>query len=170
MKIAEKSTKGLTTHFNLVKDAIRRSDTTKRKKGRLLAELFDVDHRLPEVGGRAKVTLERIQKIMDAFQSIPTTDAVKIRAADRALDRKAPFHRENKNSMADAMIIEAYFEAVKAGAPRDRFAFATHNKHDFSMAAGDDKFPHADIACGFSKIRSMYFTNLSACLFAPIEY
>ena len=163
-KIAEKSTKGLSTHFNLVKDAIRRSDATKRKKDRMLADLSDVDHRLPQVGGPAKVTLHRIQKVMDAFPTIPTTDSVKIKAADRALARKGPCHRENKNSMADALIIETYFEAVEAGAPRDRFAFVTHNKSDFSLVAGDDKLPHADIASGFSKIRSMYFTNLRACL------
>lgn len=163
-KIAERSTKGLSTHFNLVKDAVRRSSATKSKKNRILADLSDVDHQLPKVGGQAKVTLERIQKIMDAFPAIPTTDSVKIKAADRALARKGPCHRENKNSMADALIIETYFETVKAGAPRDRFAFVTHNKSDFSILAGDDKLPHADIASGFSKIRSMYFTNLSACL------
>lgn len=66
--------------------------------------------------------------------------------------------------MADALIIETYFETVKAGAPRERFAFVTHNKHDFSAVGGDDRHPHADIAAGFSKIRSMYFTNLGACL------
>lgn len=163
-RVAEKSTKGLSAHFNLVKDAIRRSDAPKRKKDRLLAGLSDADYRIPQVGGQAKVTLDRIQKIMDAFPSIPTSDAVKVKAADRALARKGPCHRENKNSMADALIVEMYFEAVKAGASRERFAFVTHNKSDFSLVAGNDKLPHADIASGFTKIRSMYFTNLSTCL------
>lgn len=163
-RVAEKSTKGLTTHFNLVKDAIRRTDGNKRAKERMLAYLSDVNHQLPQVGGQAKVTLDRIQTIMDAFPTIPTSDAVKIKAADRALSRKGPCHRENRNSMADALIIETYFDAVKAGAARDRFAFVTHNKHDFSRVAGDEKLPHADIASGFSKIKSMYFTNLNACL------
>jgi hypothetical protein len=163
-RVAERSNKGLTTHFNLVKDVIRRSDAPKRKKDRLLVALSDVNHRIPQVGSQAKVTLDRIQKIMDAFPSIPTTNSVKIKAADRALERRGPCHRENKNSMADALIIETYFEAVKAGAPRERFAFVTHNKSDFSLLAGDDKLPHSDIASGFSRIRSMYFTNLSTCL------
>jgi hypothetical protein len=163
-RVAEKSTKGLSTHFNLVKDAVRRSDRPKRVKDRMLSDLSDVDHKLPQVGGSAKLTLDRIQKIMDAFPSIPTSDGAKIRAADRALDRKGPCHRENKNSMADALIIETYFETVKGGAPRERFAFVTHNKHDFSQVAGDEKLPHADLASGFSKIRSMYFTNLGLCL------
>ena len=163
-RVAERSTKGLSTHFNLVKDAIRRSDGSKRLKDRMLAYLSDVDHRLPQVGGQAKVTLDRIQKIMDAFPTIPISDAVKIRAADRALNRKGPCHRENRNSMADALIIETYFDAVKGGAARDRYAFVTHNKHDFSLVAGDEKLPHTDIASGFSKIKSMYFTSLGQCL------
>lgn len=163
-RVAEKSTKGLSTHFNLVKDAVRRSDRPKRVKDRMLSDLSDVDHKLPQMGGSAKLTLDRIQKIMDAFPSIPTSDRAKIRAPDRALGRKGPCHRENKNSMADALIIETYFEAVKGGAPRERFAFVTHNKHDFSQVAGDEKLPHADLASGFSKIRSMYFTNLGLCL------
>lgn len=163
-RVAEKSTKGLSTHFNLVKDAIRRSDKPKRFKDKILSDLSDVDRKLPQVGGSAKITLDRIQKIMDAFPSIPTSDTAKIRAADRALCRQGPCHRENKNSMADALIVETYFEAVKSGASRDRFAFVTHNKHDFSQLAGDEKLPHADLASGFSKIRSMYFTNLGSCL------
>lgn len=55
----------------------------------------------------------------------------------RALGRDVDQH--------DALIIETYFEAVKAGAPRDRFAFVTHNRHDFGAVGGDDRLPHADI-------------------------
>ena len=32
---------------------------------------------------------------------------------------------------------------MRAGAPRDRFAFVTHNKTDFSLAGGDEKLPHS---------------------------
>lgn len=162
-RIAEKSTKGLSTHLNLVKDAVRRSTGDKRKKDRILAYLGDLGRKGSEVAGSAKGTLDRIQAILEAFPIIETSDAVKIKAADRALQRKAPCHQD-KNSMADALIIETFFEAVKAGAPRERFAFVTHNKHDFGALGGDDRLPHADIAGWFSKIRSMYFTNLSACL------
>lgn len=163
-RVAEKSTKGLSTHITQVKDAIRRLEGNKRQKDKVLEFLADVDHRLPQVGGQAKVTLDRIAKILDACTPIETSDAAKIKAADRALARRGPCHRENKNSMADALIIETYFECVRAGMAGDRFAFVTHNKHDFSLAAGDDKLPHVDIAAGFSKIKSLYFVNLGACL------
>jgi hypothetical protein len=162
-RVAQKSAKGLNTHLNLVKDAVRRSSVDKRKKDRVIAFLGDLGRKEGEVVGSAKVTLDRIQEILEGFPVIETSDAAKIKAAERALQRKGPCHQD-KNSMADALIIEMYFEAVKAGAPRERFAFVTHNKHDFGATSGDDRQPHADIAGGFSKIRSMYFANLSACL------
>lgn len=162
-RIAEKSTKGLNTHLNMVKDAVRRSTGDKRKKDRIIAYLGDLGRKGGEVVGSAKINLDRIQEILEAFPIIETSDAAKIKAADRALQRKGPCHQD-KNSMADALILETYFETVKAGSPRERFAFVTHNKHDFGAVGGDDRLPHADIASGFSKIRSMYFTNLSACL------
>lgn len=162
-RVSERSTKGLTTHFNQVKDAIRRAGGPKRQKDRVLQYLSDIDHRLPEVGGSAKATLDRIQGILEKSEPFETSDAAKLKAFDRALARKGPCHN-NKNSVADAMIIETYFECVRAGKGRDRFAFVTHNKSDFSLVGGDDKLPHADIASGFSKIKSLYFTNLGACL------
>lgn len=163
-RVAEKSNRGLNTHLNLVKDAVRRSKEDKRKKDRILAYLSDLGRKRTEVGGAAKAALDRIQEILEAGPIIETSDAAKIKAADRALQRKGPCHQD-KNSVADALIIETYFEMVKAGAPRERFAFVTHNKHDFGAVSGDDRLPHADIASGFSKIRSMYFTNLSSCLY-----
>ena len=162
-RIAEKNSKGLTTHFNLVKDTVRRAGGNKRQKDKVLEYLSDIDHRLPQVGSQAKNTLDRIEKILDGLPKIQTSSAAKIRAAERAFDRRGPCHN-NKNSIADALLIETYFECVKAGKAGDRFAFVTHNKSDFSLVGGNDKLPHADIASGFSKIKSMYFVNLGACL------
>ena len=100
-----------------------------------------------------------------AAKVIEASDEVKVRAADRALHRKAPCHHENKNSMADALLIEIYFEYVrKNGGSGQRFAFVTHNKHDFSLVNSNQKLPHADIASSFSKIKSMYFISLAECL------
>ena len=68
------------------------------------------------------------------------------------LQREGPCHQD-KNSTAGALIIEIYFETVKAGAPRERFAFVKHYKHDFGAVAVGGRLPHADIACEFSKIQ-----------------
>jgi hypothetical protein len=162
-RVAKSSEKSLSTHFNLVKDAIRKADGDKRQKDKVLGYLSDIDHRIPLIGGAAKATLDSIEVLLSEATPIGISDAVKIKAADRALNRKAPCH-QNKNSMADAVLIETYFECVKNGKPGDRFAFVTHNHTDFSLVNGNRKLPHADLAAGFSKIKSLYFITLGECL------
>jgi len=168
-KIAKSSARGLSTHFNHVKAAIRKADGEKRQKTRVLDYLSDLDHRIPIMGGAAEGVLKRIAVIFSESTIIEATDAVKLRAADRALHRKAPCHHKDKNSMADAVLIETHFECVRTmGGAGQRFAFVTHNKHDFSIVNGNQKRPHADLAASFSKIKSMYFINLAECL-RPID-
>jgi len=164
-RVAKSSAKSLSTHFNHVKSAIRKVDGDKRQKDRVLDYLSNLDHRIPILGGAAEGALARIAAILSSSTIIEASDAVRLRAADRALYRKAPCHHENKNSMADALLIETYFECVRtSGGKGQRFAFVTHNKHDFSIVGGNQKLPHADLAASFSKIKSMYFINLAECL------
>lgn len=164
-RIAKSSAKSLASHFGQVRDAIRKVDGDKRQKEKVLDFLADIDHRIPLLGGAAEGTLKLIDELFDKTTVIEPSDRAKAKAADRGIERKAPCHHENKNSMADALLIEMYFEYVEghSGAGQ-RFAFVTHNKNDFSLANGNQKLPHFDIAHGFSKIKSMYFINLSDCL------
>ncbi|WP_137860890.1 PIN domain-containing protein [Variovorax sp. 3P27G3] len=164
-RIAKSSAKSLASHFGQVRDAIKKVDGDKRQKEKVLDFLADVDHRIPLLGGAAEGTLKRIEELFDKTEVMEPSDLAKVRAADRGIGRKAPCHHDNKNSMADALLIEMYFEYVEANAGAgQRFAFVTHNKNDFSIANGNNKLPHFDIAHGFSKIKSMYFINLSDCL------
>lgn len=163
-RVAKSSAKSLSTHFQVVKEAIRKASGDAKRKELVLSHLSDVDHRIPILGGAAESALEKIDKILATATVIEASDAVKVRAAERALNRKAPCHHENKNSMADAVLIETYFECVRAASARQRFAFVTHNKHDFSFMNGNQKLPHADFAASFSRIKSMYFINLAECL------
>ncbi|MEP6965051.1 MAG: PIN domain-containing protein [Polaromonas sp.] len=163
-RVAKSSAKSLSTHFQLVKDAIRKTDGNAKRKELVLSHLSDVDHCIPILGGAATGTLARIDKLLASATVIEASDSVKIRAADRALHRKAPCHHENKNSVADAVLIETYFECTRTALAKQRFAFVTHNKHDFSLMNGNQKLPHSDLAASFSRIKSMYFINLAECL------
>ncbi len=163
-RVADSAKRSLSSHFNVVTDTIRKLDPDPRSNGRVLGYLMDLDYRSPLVGGVAEGTLDRIQKIFDAVTPIETSDQAKLRAADRALRGSAPCHHQNKNSIADAMLLETYVDCVRAGRPRDRFAFVTHNKADFSDGHTNNKHPHPDLAQVFSKIRSLYFTSLPECL------
>jgi hypothetical protein len=146
-----------------VKEAVGKISGDKKRIRLVLAHLDDVDHKIPIVGGAAVNTLERIQ-LLKASPILKTPEAVKLRAAERAITKRAPFHR-GKNSMADAIIIETYAECVRDKMARGvRFAFVTHNKGDFSVENGNQKLPHADFKDLFSRTKSLFFIHLPEAL------
>ncbi len=106
-RVAKENARSLSTHFRLVKDAVGKIGGDKRKTNLVLSHLDDVDHKIPMVGGTAVNTLDRIEKLLNASEIIEPTEAVKLQAAQRAIEKRAPFHRD-KNAMADAIIIETY--------------------------------------------------------------
>lgn len=163
-RIAKESAKSLSAHFRLVKDAVGKIGGDKRKMQVVLSHLDDVDHKIPIIGGTATGTLDRIEKLLSVSAIIEPCEAVTLRAAQRAIEKKAPFHRD-KNSMADAILIETYAECLRDKAASSiRFAFVTHNKQDFSIENGNHKIPHPDFAGFFSRIKSLYFINLAEAL------
>jgi hypothetical protein len=131
-------------------------------KGKRLAleHIAELDHKLPRLGEAAVASLGRIESLFRDAEVVEMSDSIVLRAAQRGIDGRAPFHRQ-RNGMGDAILIESYADAVSAdAAPRTRFAFVTHNIKDFSQAVGDTRVPHPDIAGLFSKIRSLYMTSL----------
>src|SRR5690606_8762720 len=75
---------------------------------------------------------------------VAITDKAKIKAAERAIAKKAPFHKQ-KNSVADAVLIEAFQEyRLEHADEYNSFRFVTHNVNDFS--AKDHRLPHEDFA------------------------
>ena len=164
-RVAKASAKRLSSHFQIVKAAVGKVGGPRRRTDQLLTELSNMSHKIPIVGGAAEGVLTRIETLLRNAQVIELSDGVKLAAADRALNRKAPCHHDNKNSIADAVLLETYFEAAKTkNAAGERFAFVTHNKTDFSQVNGNQKLPHTELAASFSRVKSLYFINLSECL------
>ncbi len=163
-RIARESAKSLSAHFRLVKEAISKVGGDKKRMQLVLSHLDDVDHKIPILGGNAAKTLDRIDKLLKAGQIVSASEGVKLRAADRAIAKRAPFHR-GKNAMADAIAIETYGECVRSKAARgNRFAFVSHNKSEFSVENGNQKLPHPDFAPFFSRIKSLYFINVAEAI------
>jgi hypothetical protein len=162
-RIVETSTRSLSSVFKRVKDAVRKfGDPTEKES--VLQHLNNVDYQIPLLGELAIEAIERIEDLMNTATVIELTDCVKLRAAQQAIDQRAPFHR-GKNGIADAIIIETYAEFVSNQTAKGaRFAFVTHNTHDFSKQNGDKRLPHADIASLFSRIKSLYFISLGDAL------
>jgi len=120
-----------------------------------------VDQKIPIIGGAAVDILDRIQDLLTASPIIEASETVKLRAAQRALERKAPFHHD-KNSMADAIIIETYADCIHDEATSGvRFAFVTHNKSDFSVENDNQKIPLQTLLIS-SRVLSR--STLSICL------
>src|SRR6266704_6165474 len=65
-RVVERAQRSLSTHFNLVKDAIRKVDGDSKQKDDVLEYLSNVDHRILLVGGAATGTLDRIETLLKA--------------------------------------------------------------------------------------------------------
>lgn len=162
-RIIEESGRSLSSVFKRGKEAVNKfGDPTKRQI--VLEQLNDVDHKIPVLGESAVDSITRIEKLLNESTIIEVSDDVKLRAAQRAIDRKAPFHRP-RNGIDDAIIIETYADCVHdKRAAGIRFAFVTHNTKDFSDLHGSDKTPHPDFASYFSRVKSLYCISLAEAL------
>jgi hypothetical protein len=162
-RVIEDASRSLSSTLKRAKEAVEKFGDP-LKKSAVLHQLNDVDYRLPTLGSAAVDTVGRIDKLFADTPIIEISDAVKLRAAQRAIDKRAPFHRQ-RNGIDDAVLIEVYADAVTdEAAPGGRFAFVTHNIKDFSHPNANNKLPHPDIAACFSRVRSLYFITLGEAL------
>ena len=166
-RIIKESGKSLSSTFKRVKDAVRQFSRAK-DRDEVLASLDDVDHRITILGEAVNEGIQRIETIFARTGVIETTDAVKLRAAQRAVDKKAPFHKD-KNSIGDAILIETYRDILAGRSNDSTYAFVTHNKHDFSNMVADERQPHPDLADLFADDKSIYALALGEVLnsYAP---
>jgi hypothetical protein len=132
-RIIRESGKSLSSTFKRVKEAVRQFGKAEGSK-EALAILDDIDHRITILGEAVNESIQRIERLFAVANVIETSDAVKLRAAQRAIEKLAPFHKD-KNSIGDAILIEIYRDLMVQGGDEVDFAFVTHNKHDFSNVA-----------------------------------
>ena len=161
-RIAEESARGLSSVMKRVIEAVNQFGADDMKAV-VLAQLNGVDHRAGTLGEAVNGSIERIEALLAKGVIVKTTGTIKVRAADRAIAKQAPFHRQ-RNGIDDAVIIETYADAVaKARADGSRVVFVTHNTKDFSDPAGDNRNPHPDLATLFTG-NSAYAISLGEVL------
>jgi hypothetical protein len=162
-RVIEQSSRSLSSTLKRVKEVVDKFGDP-QQKNIVISQLNDVDHRLPILGGAAVYLVSRIEKLFTSNPIIEISDAVKIRAAQRAIDKRAPFHRQ-RNGIDDAILIEVYTDMIgEERAAGNRFAFISHNTNDFSHLKASNKLPHPDIEACFSRAQSLYFITLSEAL------
>jgi hypothetical protein len=161
--VIEENSRSLSSTLKRTKEAVWLFGDPK-KRLMLLQHLNEIDYRLPTLGEVAGDTVGRIERLFAGTPIIEISDAVKVRAAQRGIDKRAPFHRQ-RNGIDDAILVEVYVELVGAKSTGGtRFAFVTHNTKDFSHPNASNKLPHPDIAACFSQRRSLYFITLGEAL------
>lgn len=161
VRVMSEGRQSLSASVRRVRDLVH-SFGAGRGKSVALRQLGDIEHRLQL--STPLYTVETIESLFAASTILEISDVIKVRAADRAIQRKAPFHRAH-NGIADAILVELYGATLNAPrAGRTRFAFVTHNVKDFSRPGGDHRQPHPDIAALFSRTKSRYFIRLSDAL------
>lgn len=166
-RLVKEASQSVSAVFKRVSDAIR-DHGGEEGRDTLLRQLSDMDYRISKQGEYANFNIDRIEKLLTDGAIVQTSDDVKIRAAQRAIDKLCPFHK-NKNSMADAVLLEIYRDMLVRKGDDDHLAFVTHNKHDFSDMNADQRAPHPDIAELFAVEGSTYALALGEVLnaYAP---
>lgn len=157
----EKLTKKLTAR---VTETIRyvRQFATEENKVDLIAGLEEFSKRIEVVANAASQIVGRITKLFDMPETkkLVTTDEILIRAAKRGYEKKAPF-TSNKNSVADAIILESYLGFFNRH-PKGQcsFSFVTLNKSDFADPK-DHRLPHPELGEPFTEGSIRYVINLA---------
>lgn len=162
-RIVADAGKSLSSHFKKVKEMVA-EHADQDSKQHILTQLNDIDKKIPTFGENAFQSIVRIEDIMKNAEIIDVSDEIKLRATQRAIDKKAPFHL-SKNSIGDAIIIESYnYYKIQNTAQEFNLMFITHNVNDFSLKNGNKKLPHEDLSDIFDSSKSQYFINLPEAL------
>ncbi|ETF00526.1 hypothetical protein W822_22540 [Advenella kashmirensis W13003] len=159
-KVAEASRKRLTSECKLVRGVIEAFGG--RGKQAALDAIDDVNHKLPILSEANFASANRVIELFRSASEIPISDAVKIKAAERAIAKLAPFHK-NKNSLADAILVETFQEFRKRNLEDyESFRFVTHNVNDFSGT--DHREPHPDFSNIFDGKNSIFFNSTAQAI------
>jgi predicted nucleic acid-binding protein len=163
LRIIEDSRRSLSSTLKRAKEVMEKLGDPEQKQ-LVLSHLNDIDQRIPSLGELAVDTISRIEVLFSKTPVIETSDSVKLLAAQRAIDKRAPFHRQ-RNGIDDAIIIEIYSDFVKKkNRERNRFAFISHNTKDFFSKHHMSIVPN--LSCKFINCLNN-FTKLS-WFFSPL--
>ena len=117
--------------------------------------LAETAQHIPLVSATAPQNFREIDELLRDGTILEPAEQEYARAVKRGLDKRAPF-TSDKNSVADALLIEIYASQISKADSSDVYAFATSNYRDFSFPNGDRRQPHPDLAGLFDGTRSLY--------------
>lgn len=161
-----------------VVDQFRERIRTYERQARMLLPFIDSTQRIvvrDALSNGANTALESADSILESVARIrrlfaeprtlviESSDEDHRAVIDRSLSGLAPFHRR-KNSVADALIMQAFHRAVLTfGSDVDSTIFVTENTTDFSSKT-DLRLPHDDYAHVFATRTAQYSIDITEVL------
>jgi hypothetical protein len=119
-----------------------------------------LSYEVPLIGAMTTRNFDDIEQLLRGGRQVLLSDHAHQRVVARGLAKRAPFHR-GKNSVADALLIEAYGElASEADLTEEPHGFVTSNHDDFSADSGDRREPHSDLTEVFDGEGSLYWLSV----------
>jgi hypothetical protein len=159
-RVANQTRQRLTQECKLVKEIVEAFGGVNKQQA--IDTIDDVKHRLPILSEANYMTVHRVEQLFTTAIDTSVSDSAKLKAANRAILKLAPFHK-SKNSMADAALLEVFDEFRLANLTEfDSFRFITVNHTDFSD--GDHRKPHPDFGGIFDGTSSQFFITPNAAL------
>ena len=158
-RVVERSRRSLSSDIKRVRQAMADFGDEESRYA-AIAQLDDLEHQVAVSGEVSRKRLEAIASLMATRPVTVASDNAKLQAVERALSKRAPFHR-SKNAMADAVLIQIFVEAVEADRkPETRLFFVTLNTREFSQHNGDQRLPHTDLEPIFQDEKCTYATSI----------
>lgn len=157
-RVVTEVSKSLSTHFRVIKQAYKRYEGTGRDTD-FTTGLNELDFQITKTGDVASTLIKRVEEFLKSGTLVEVTQEAKLRAIDRALGKKAPFHLA-KNSTGDAILLEIYSDEAAKATLENPCAFITLNTKDFSTVHGDSRLPHPDLEQVFDSPKSTYWTSV----------
>lgn len=164
--IADRHANSLRGRLKDAKEIVRLISSSPIKES-VIHEIEEVRKAILERKEGWSTMVRKIEELLEhgAAVRLPTTDEVLLRAAQRGIEKRAPFN-SGKNSTADAVIWEWFVHHVvchDASLSSDRLIFVTHNTTEFSNRT-DKRRPHPDLIHLFTTTAAVYCTNLAEAL------
>src|ERR1039457_1614141 len=131
--------------------------------------LEETRQHIPLVNAMAPQNFREIDELLRNGRILIPTDVEYGRVVKRGLDKKAPFSSD-KNSVADALLIELYSSQLEQADSGDAYCFVTSNHRDFSMPNGDHRQPHRDLADLFPGQQSRYLYQIEGLHGMLVDY
>lgn len=117
--------------------------------------LAETAQHIPLVNAMAPQNFREIEELLRSGSILEPVEPEYARAVQRGLGKRAPF-TSDKNSVADALLIEIYASQVSGADGSDICVFVTSNHRDFSAPNGDRRQPHPDLTGLFDGGRSRF--------------